>query len=408
MADNNEEGRINVDSFDFANEGASEETCMLVSYLITRLQQAMENPVLQGEVQQQLQAYGFIPPHQEERIPEKSLGETSKRGISKINRDCYSENYIWLTRARLIKYMIETNGALQDVFQDDVDVEVLSKEEQENVGQKTKQPSIPTRRGHWPEEFHTYISEEMLGMLLARELKPEAPIKLVNFLVSTAAQQTDMFPHMGLYKTGWNTIVNDREKQQSTRQLKEVNDLEMKLKLKDQQVQSQEERLKDMEEQLSKAQKRVSVVLNVEQAKVMVEEQCKHMNLKLNSRQQQNELKEEQLKRARRHKELLEQSILSKYLVQSLHAMEEQLSKAQKRFIGMEYQLLNVQQAKGMVEEQCKQMSLKFNSRQQQIELKEEQLKRARRHKELLEQSILSKYLVQSLQDISFPRAILH
>ncbi|MCO5598304.1 hypothetical protein L7F22_052396 [Adiantum nelumboides] len=84
MADNNEEGRINVDSFDFANEGASEETPMFVNYLITRLQQAMANPALQGEVQQQLQAYGFVPPHQEERIPEKSLGETSKRGFSKM------------------------------------------------------------------------------------------------------------------------------------------------------------------------------------------------------------------------------------------------------------------------------------------------------------------------------------
>ncbi|MCO5561028.1 hypothetical protein L7F22_014649 [Adiantum nelumboides] len=84
MADNNEEGRINVDSFDFANEGPSEEIPMLVNYLITRLQQAMANPGLQGEVQQQLQAYEFIPPHQEERIPKKSLGETSKRGISKV------------------------------------------------------------------------------------------------------------------------------------------------------------------------------------------------------------------------------------------------------------------------------------------------------------------------------------
>ncbi|MCO5607614.1 hypothetical protein L7F22_061811 [Adiantum nelumboides] len=84
MADNNEEGRIIVDNFDFANEGASEETPMLLNYLITRLHQAMANPALQGEVQQQLQAYGFIPPHQEERIPEKSLGETSKRGISKV------------------------------------------------------------------------------------------------------------------------------------------------------------------------------------------------------------------------------------------------------------------------------------------------------------------------------------
>ncbi|MCO5588550.1 hypothetical protein L7F22_042507 [Adiantum nelumboides] len=44
----------------------------------------MANPALQDEVQQQLQAYGFISPHQEERILEKSLGETSKRGISKV------------------------------------------------------------------------------------------------------------------------------------------------------------------------------------------------------------------------------------------------------------------------------------------------------------------------------------
>ncbi|MCO5575229.1 hypothetical protein L7F22_029028 [Adiantum nelumboides] len=73
-----------LSSFDFANESASEETPMLVNYLITRLQQAMANPALQCEVQQQLQAYGFIPPHQEERIPEKSLGETSKRGTSKV------------------------------------------------------------------------------------------------------------------------------------------------------------------------------------------------------------------------------------------------------------------------------------------------------------------------------------
>ncbi|MCO5562742.1 hypothetical protein L7F22_016374 [Adiantum nelumboides] len=77
-------------SFDFANEGASEETPMLVNYLITRLQQAMANPALQFEVQQQLQAYGFIPPHQEERIPEKSLGETSKRGTSKRKKSPHS------------------------------------------------------------------------------------------------------------------------------------------------------------------------------------------------------------------------------------------------------------------------------------------------------------------------------
>ncbi|MCO5553978.1 hypothetical protein L7F22_007504 [Adiantum nelumboides] len=34
-----------------------------------------------GEVHQKLQAYGFLPTHQEERAPEKSLGDTSKRGL---------------------------------------------------------------------------------------------------------------------------------------------------------------------------------------------------------------------------------------------------------------------------------------------------------------------------------------
>ncbi|MCO5576731.1 hypothetical protein L7F22_030548 [Adiantum nelumboides] len=39
MADNNEEGRKYVDNFDFAHEGANDETLMLVNYLITRPQQ---------------------------------------------------------------------------------------------------------------------------------------------------------------------------------------------------------------------------------------------------------------------------------------------------------------------------------------------------------------------------------
>ncbi|MCO5571546.1 hypothetical protein L7F22_025289 [Adiantum nelumboides] len=46
------------------------------------LQQAMANSALQGEVQQQLHAYGILRTHQEERYPVKSLGETFKRGLS--------------------------------------------------------------------------------------------------------------------------------------------------------------------------------------------------------------------------------------------------------------------------------------------------------------------------------------
>ncbi|MCO5566886.1 hypothetical protein L7F22_020569 [Adiantum nelumboides] len=82
MADNNKENKMSIDDFDFAHEDAIDDTSMLVNYLVTRLHQAMGNPALQGEVQQQLHAYGILPPPQQERDPEKSHGETSKRGLS--------------------------------------------------------------------------------------------------------------------------------------------------------------------------------------------------------------------------------------------------------------------------------------------------------------------------------------
>ncbi|MCO5577526.1 hypothetical protein L7F22_031357 [Adiantum nelumboides] len=82
MADNNKENRMSIDDFDFAHEDANDDTSMLVNYLVTRLHQAMGNPSLQGEVQQQLHAYGIPPPIQQERGPERFQGETSKRGLS--------------------------------------------------------------------------------------------------------------------------------------------------------------------------------------------------------------------------------------------------------------------------------------------------------------------------------------
>ncbi|MCO5575203.1 hypothetical protein L7F22_029000 [Adiantum nelumboides] len=85
----------------------------------------------------------------------------------------------------------------------------------------------------------------------------------------------------------------DREKQFTAKLLKEKNELELKLKLKDQLIQAQ-------------------------QANVMMQEQNHLLGRKLESRQSQLDLKEEQLKRAWRHKELIEQSIMSKYLLQTL------------------------------------------------------------------------------------------
>ncbi|MCO5561751.1 hypothetical protein L7F22_015374 [Adiantum nelumboides] len=87
MADNNKENRMSIDDFDFAHEDANDNTSMLVNHLVTRLHQAMGNPALQGEVQQQLHVYGILPPIQQERGPERfqgetSQGETSKRGLS--------------------------------------------------------------------------------------------------------------------------------------------------------------------------------------------------------------------------------------------------------------------------------------------------------------------------------------
>ncbi|MCO5583080.1 hypothetical protein L7F22_036987 [Adiantum nelumboides] len=82
MADNNKENRMSIDDFDFAHEDATDDTSMMVNYLVTRLHQAMGNPALQGEVQHQLHPYGILPPCQQERAPERFQGETSKRGLS--------------------------------------------------------------------------------------------------------------------------------------------------------------------------------------------------------------------------------------------------------------------------------------------------------------------------------------
>ncbi|MCO5564658.1 hypothetical protein L7F22_018324 [Adiantum nelumboides] len=63
---------------------AIDDTPMLVNYLVTRLQQAMGNLALQGEVQQQLYAFGILPPLQGERDLETSHGEISKGSLSTV------------------------------------------------------------------------------------------------------------------------------------------------------------------------------------------------------------------------------------------------------------------------------------------------------------------------------------
>ncbi|MCO5614140.1 hypothetical protein L7F22_068421 [Adiantum nelumboides] len=79
----------------------------------------------------------------------------------KINRECCSKNYIWLTRGRLIKYMIETNKPMQ-VFQDDDDVEVLPKK---GKGKLLKEQDQKDEEMDEQEKDKHRSSEEMLDDL---------------------------------------------------------------------------------------------------------------------------------------------------------------------------------------------------------------------------------------------------
>ncbi|MCO5594011.1 hypothetical protein L7F22_048030 [Adiantum nelumboides] len=87
-----------------------------------------------------------------------------------------------------------------------------------------------------------------------------------------------------------------------------------------------------------------------------------------------------------------------------LHTVEEQLKKAKQLCKDTEFQLLHVEQAKVMLYNQNQLLGRKLETRQKQLDLNEEQLTRAWKHKELIEQSIMNKYFLQTLQDISTPQ----
>ena len=87
MADDNKESRMSIDNFDFAQEGSTHDASKLVNELVFRLQQAMSNPSLQGEVHQELHTYGIPSAPQKERVSERFHGETSKRGLSMEEED---------------------------------------------------------------------------------------------------------------------------------------------------------------------------------------------------------------------------------------------------------------------------------------------------------------------------------
>ncbi|MCO5551301.1 hypothetical protein L7F22_004800 [Adiantum nelumboides] len=87
---------MSIDGFDFAHEGATNDTPMLVNYLVTRLQKAMGNPTLQSKVQQKLHAHGILPPPKEESNPKKSHGDTFERGLSTLRKVENPYEGLWL------------------------------------------------------------------------------------------------------------------------------------------------------------------------------------------------------------------------------------------------------------------------------------------------------------------------
>ncbi|MCO5557499.1 hypothetical protein L7F22_011064 [Adiantum nelumboides] len=181
MADNNKENRMSIDYFDFAHEDANDDTPMLVNYLVTRLQQSMSNPALQGKVQQQLHAYGILPPFQQERGPERSHGETSKRGLSieKGVENPYQE----------LNQLLE--GKPSSKKKDHVSHEGSpSKEREENKSQdesmedvaprrrRAQRPPTPTKRKrspHSPHHRESKIEEKNSKKKKERKRSPSSP-----------------------------------------------------------------------------------------------------------------------------------------------------------------------------------------------------------------------------------------
>ncbi|MCO5550470.1 hypothetical protein L7F22_003957 [Adiantum nelumboides] len=199
--------------------------------------------------------------------------------------------------------------------------------------------------------------KKMLGMLLAREFKPEAPINLVQFFISSVASQTNKYPHMQLYKAGyvWRYIY---------------------------QVTSADNPPPPRPLAITLAGEPEDAEGSSGAGKRLLEGPV-------------------ELPGPKRPELLIKPPVPPE---SQLHYVEDQLMKAKQFCNDTEFQLLQAQQAKVMMQEQNQLLGRKLESRQNQLDLKEEQLKRAWRHKELIEQSNMSKYLLQTLQDISNPQ----
>ena len=81
MAENNQESRVRLDTLAHTQDDVFNGVDY-VNFLVSKLQQTMENPSLHWEIMLQLRERGILNTSQEERVPKKPLGESSKKGTS--------------------------------------------------------------------------------------------------------------------------------------------------------------------------------------------------------------------------------------------------------------------------------------------------------------------------------------
>lgn len=83
MSQLNQEKEINADNVDLAHRIDVDDGVVVVDYLVGKLQEAMGNPHLQGEVQSKLQHLCDSQIFQEDKAPMRSPQETSTKGTYK-------------------------------------------------------------------------------------------------------------------------------------------------------------------------------------------------------------------------------------------------------------------------------------------------------------------------------------
>ena len=81
MVENNQDSRVSLDTLAHTQDDVSNGVDY-VNFLVSKLQQTMENPSLHGEIMLQLWERGILNTSQEGRVPKKPLSESSKKGTS--------------------------------------------------------------------------------------------------------------------------------------------------------------------------------------------------------------------------------------------------------------------------------------------------------------------------------------